>query len=201
MYTHCAGHNLDLTIVTSCSILPIQRYISQVKSMTHWIKASSKREGLLESVVLECIQSIMYPNFECLHYKVGGKYRWMWAILSLLFLSDSILWGIHPWYIRRVIGHKKTKQCSCTSKGYKFIYVLVTLQCSLLYLKEVSVKLQGINQDIVFGLNLIDRCCCELKSFRRNVFDYSAHIYAHSFKIFLNRFRGLIRTMLLFFFC
>ena len=56
----------------------------------------------------------------------------------------------------------------------------MTLQRSLLYLKEASVKLQGINQGIVSGLNLIDRCCSELKSLRRNVLDYSARIYTHS---------------------
>ena len=65
-------------------------------------------------------------------------------------------------------------------ESFEFIYVLVTLQHSLLYLKEASVKLQGIHQDIVSGLTLIDRCCSEFKSLRRNVLDYSAHIFAHS---------------------
>jgi len=35
MYTHCAGPSLNLAIVASCSILPMQHCISQVKSMTH----------------------------------------------------------------------------------------------------------------------------------------------------------------------
>ena len=32
--------------------------------------------------------------------------------------------------------------------NFQFIYALVTLQRSLLYLTEASVKLQGVNQDI-----------------------------------------------------
>ena len=45
-YTHCAGHSLNLVILSSCSVLGIKNAISQVKSITLWIKASAKREGL-----------------------------------------------------------------------------------------------------------------------------------------------------------
>ena len=44
LYTHCAGHSLNLAVLNSCSILPIKNCIDQIKSFTLWIKHSDKRE-------------------------------------------------------------------------------------------------------------------------------------------------------------
>ena len=50
LYTHCAGYSLNLAIVNSYSVTPIQNCISQVKGITIWIKSSPKREELLKAV-------------------------------------------------------------------------------------------------------------------------------------------------------
>ena len=42
VYTHCAGHSLNLVIVSSCSVPPVQNCIDQIKSLTLWIKSSPK---------------------------------------------------------------------------------------------------------------------------------------------------------------
>ena len=68
-------------------------------------------------------------------------------------------------------------------ESLEFIYILVDLQRSLLYIKEASVKLQGKEQDITSGLNLIEQCCSELKTLRQKVSDYLAHIYAHNSRL------------------
>ena len=47
MYTHCAGHTLNLAILTSCSVPPVRNCITQIKNLTHWLKASPKRERFL----------------------------------------------------------------------------------------------------------------------------------------------------------
>ena len=57
-------------------------------------------------------------------------------------------------------------------ESFEFIYVLVILQHSLLYIKEASVKLKGKEQDITSGLNLIEQCCSELKTLRQKVSEY-----------------------------
>ena len=194
MYTHCAGHSLNLAIVTSCSILPIQRCISQVKSMTHWIKASPKRVGFLKVIVHEGIQSgVCASRTPILNVcitrwveNIDGWERFCLCHPFLIQLCEAIIYGTSEENLKEyssdwtqenknnALAHLKAIE------SFEFIYVLVTLQRSLLYLKEASVKLQGINQGIVSGLNLIDRCCSELKSLRRNVLDYSARIYVHS---------------------
>ena len=51
LYTHCAGHSLNLAILNSCSIVPITNCIDQIKSFTLWIRHSDKRSGLLKAVV------------------------------------------------------------------------------------------------------------------------------------------------------
>ena len=57
LYTHCAGHSLNLAIVSSCSILSIRNAIDHIKSLTLWIKASAKREGLLKMICFSGTQS------------------------------------------------------------------------------------------------------------------------------------------------
>ena len=101
MYTHCAGHSLNLAIVTSCSILPIQRCISQVKSMTHWIKASSKREGFLKTIVHEGIQSgvgvsrtpILNVCITRWVENIDGWERFSLCHLFLVQLCEAIIYG------------------------------------------------------------------------------------------------------------
>ena len=56
VYTHCAGHSLNLAIVSSCSVPPVQNCIDQIKSLTLWIKFSPKR-GLLKAVYQRGVQS------------------------------------------------------------------------------------------------------------------------------------------------
>ena len=67
--------------------------------------------------------------------------------------------------------------------NFEFIYALVTLRCSLLYLREASVKLQGVNQDISSDIALIETCSSELRALRGDVSSYSGRIFSHSSRI------------------
>ena len=57
IHTHCAGHSLNLAIISSCSVPAISNYIERVKSLTLWIKSSPKRESLLKSIYQRGVQS------------------------------------------------------------------------------------------------------------------------------------------------
>ena len=57
-------------------------------------------------------------------------------------------------------------------ESFEFVYVLISLQCSLLYLKEATVKLQGQSQDITYGNTTIQRWCTELKTLREDIDSY-----------------------------
>ena len=48
LYTHCAGHSLNLAILIPC----ISNCIDQIKSLTLFVKHSPKREGLLKAIVI-----------------------------------------------------------------------------------------------------------------------------------------------------
>ena len=45
IYTHCAGHTLNLAILTSSSVPPVRNCITQIKNLTHWLKTSHKQGG------------------------------------------------------------------------------------------------------------------------------------------------------------
>ena len=60
--------------------------------------------------------------------------------------------------------------------NFEITFAHVTVQRSLLYFRETSIKLQEVNQDTASGLHLIKSCISELKALR-NVSNYSSHIY------------------------
>ena len=78
---------------------------------------------------------------------------------------------------RNTLAHLKALE------SFEFIYILITLQCSLLYLREAAVKLQGENLDIVSGYSLIEQSCADLKELRANVDDYSHRIFQHACRV------------------
>ena len=194
MYTHCAGHTLNLAIVTSCSVLPVRNGITQIKNLTHWLKASPKREGFLKAIVQKGIQTgvgatrspILNVCITRWVENIDGWERFCLCHPFLIQLCEAIIYGTEEegfedyndgWTSEDKKAYLKSIE------SFEFIYVLVTLQRSLLYIKEASVKLQGKDQDITSGLNLIEQCCSELKALRQNVSEYSACIYAHSFRL------------------
>ena len=62
IYTHCASHSLSLSIVSCCSVLSVRNCISQIKSITIWIKLSPKRNGFLKAILQKDIQSGTVSN-------------------------------------------------------------------------------------------------------------------------------------------
>ena len=67
--------------------------------------------------------------------------------------------------------------------SFEFVYTLVALQRSLMYLKEAAVNLQGQNQDIASGVAQMEQCSSVLKSLRENVDEYAHRIFEHSCRI------------------
>ena len=68
-------------------------------------------------------------------------------------------------------------------ESFEFIFCLVALQCSLYYLKEVAVKLQGKNQDIVSGVAHVEEVSRNLNSLREKADEYTHRIFEHSSRI------------------
>ena len=48
-------------------------------------------------------------------------------------------------------------------ESFEFVYSMVTLSRSLLYLKQAVVNLQGKNKDIVSGVSTVMQCCEDIK--------------------------------------
>ena len=68
-------------------------------------------------------------------------------------------------------------------ESFEFIFCLVALQRSLYYLKEVAVKLQGKNQDIVSGVAHVEEASRNLNSLREKSDEYTHRIFEHSSRI------------------
>ena len=197
IYTHCASHSLSLSIVSSCSVLSVCNCISQIKTITIWIKSSPKREGFLKAIVDKGIQSGIVSSRNpilnvCITRWVENIDGWERFCLSYPFIIqmfEAIIYGTSDSdfesYNDGWTAEDKTNAMAHLKAvaNFEFIFALVTLQCSLLYLREASVKLQGVNQDIASGIALIESCSFELKALRDDISNYSSRIYSHSSRI------------------
>lgn len=197
IYTHCASHSLNLGIVSSCSVPSVCNCIAQIKIITIWIKSSPKREGFLKAIVHKGIQSGIVSSRNpilnvCITRWVENIDGWKCFCLSYPFMIqmfEAIIYGTSESdfesYNDGWTADDKTNAMAHLKAvtNFEFIYTLVSLQCSLLYFREASVKLQGVNQDIVSGIALIERCSTELKALRGDVSNYSDRIYSHSCRI------------------
>ena len=125
--------------------------------ITHWVENIDgwERFSLSFPFLIEMCEAIVYRNS------------------GLELFSDN--WPADD--KKNALAHMKSLE------SFEFVYALITLQRSLLYVKEAVVALQAPRQDLVSGVVLIERCCTELKQLRSNVDDYSLRIFQHSTRI------------------
>ncbi len=193
LYTHCAGHCLNLAILNSCSILPINNCISQIKSFTLWVRNSDKRLNLLKAVVEKGThQFSRIPLFNVCVTRwvenIDGWERFSLAHPFLIEMCETILYGNDnfPLYNdrswtpedkRNALAHMKALE------SFEFIYSMVSLHWSLFYLKEAAVKLQIKDTDIISGMSTVMECCSELKSLREDIDGYFKRIFDYSCRL------------------
>ena len=72
-------------------------------------------------------------------------------------------------------------------ESFEFVYSMVTLSRSLLYLKQAVVNLQGKNKDIVSGISTVMQCCEDLKKVREDIEGYSQHIICIAVELLRNQ--------------
>ena len=194
LYTHCAGHSLNLVIVSSCTIPSVRNCISQIKSLTIWIKSSPKRERFLKSIVQKGIQQGVISNRSpilnvCITRwveNINGWERFCQTFPFLVEMLECIIYGTadsdFETYNDGWTGEDKTAALAQLKalESFEFIYVLVALQRSLMYIKEAVIKLQGEQQDLASGIAQIEKCGKDLKSLRTNANDFSSRIFYHA---------------------
>ncbi len=187
LYTHCAGHSLNLAILKSCSIPSIRNCIDEIKAFTWWVKVSHKRAGLLKAVVDSQVQTTSRVPLlnTCITRwveNIEGWERFSLAHPFLIKMCEVILYGDSnfPLYSdgswtaedkKNALAHMKALEC------FEFVFCLITLQRSLFYLKEGAVKIQATDNDIVSGVTTVMESCADLKKLRENVEDYSQRIF------------------------
>ena len=174
--THCAGHSLNLVIATSCGVPIIRNCIDSVKAMTLWVKASPKRERLLRAIyqkgVQEGITSSRAPLLNVCMTRwvenIDGWERFTLCHPFLVHMCEVILYGDDNFetYNDGWIADDKRNALAYLKilESFDFIYALVTLQRSLMYLKEAVVKLQGEDQDLVSGVLLVEQASDALQA-------------------------------------
>ena len=168
VFTHCASHSLNLVIVKSCSVTEIRNCTDSIKSITIWVKYSPKREALLKATAGECT----YPaSTQTLHNicitrwdeKIDGWERFSLAHPFLVKIFEVILYGSSDFPLFNDGWSSEDKQNALAYmkklESFEFVYSMLTLSRSLLYLKQAFVNLQVKNKDIVSGVSTVMQCC------------------------------------------
>ena len=158
-------------------IPPVRNCITQIKNLTHWLKASPK-QGFLKAIVRKGIQNSVGVT----HNPILNVYitQWVenidgWECFCLchptlvqfceVIIYGTVEEGFEDYSNVWTSDDKKDALVYFKlNESFEFMYVLVTLQRCLLHIKEALVKLQGKEQDITSELNLIEQCCSELKA-------------------------------------
>ena len=191
-YTHCAGHSLNLAIVSACIVFSVRNAIDHIKTLTLWIKASPKRAALLKVVYQNTIQgtSNRSPLLNVCITRVENIDGWERFSLChpvLVSMCEVIINGNSEYELYNEgwsVEDKRNTQAHLNALlSFEFVYTLVALQRSLMYLKEAAVKLQGQDQDIAPGIALVEQCSSIIKSLRENIDDYAHRIFEHSCRI------------------
>lgn len=195
LYTHCAGHSINLVITSSCSIPTVRNCIDVIKGMTLWIKHSPKREGLLKAIVQRGLHDSSQSRTPLLNVcvtrwveNIEGWERFALCHPFLIEMCEAIIFGVSdlPLYNdkswtpddkRNAMAHLKSLE------SFEFLYTLTLLHRSLMYLKDFVVLIQGESQDIVGGLELLSATSSSLQQLRNDVDSYSSRIYQHSCRI------------------
>ena len=173
---YCASHLLNLVIVKSCSVPEIRNCIDTTKNVTNCIKYSPKWEALLKAITGQGT----YPSSRqtllniCIARWVESTDGWERFSLAhplLAKMFEVILYGSSDFLYTVVDGHQRINELAYLMKpeSSEFVYSMVTLFQSLLYLNEAVVNLQGKNKDIVSGVSTGMQCCEELKKKVREV--------------------------------
>ncbi|SMN12515.1 hypothetical protein SPBRAN_1297 [uncultured Candidatus Thioglobus sp.] len=162
IYTHCAGHSLNLAIISSCTVPSIRNCIDHIKGFTIWIKYSAEREGLLKAIMQKGPQSgtnrVSLLNVCITRWveNIDGWERFSLCHPFLIKMCEVILYGDNTFPMfnsgwtaedkKNALAHMKALE------SFEFLYSMITLHRTLLYLKEAVVKLQGKSQDIISGI-------------------------------------------------
>ena len=145
IYTHCAGHLLNLAIGNSCLVPAIRNCIDRVKGVTLWVKKSAKREGLLKAIVTKGISShpsSRTPLFNvCITYwveNIDGWERWERFSLAhpfMIKMFEAIPFGNseYPQYNDGWLPGDKQNALAFMNalESFEFIYCLITLYRSM----------------------------------------------------------------------
>ena len=194
LYTHCASHSFNLAILNSCSIPCIRNCIDQIKNLTLFVKKSTKREGLLKAIASKNTLVHRFSRVPLLNTcitrwveNIDGWERFSLAHPFLVTMCEVILYGDpdFPCYNDNWSPEDKKNALAYLKalESFDFIYTMVTLSRSLLYLKEAVVKNQGKSKDIVSGVSIVMECCNELKRVREDIDNYSQRTFEHSSRI------------------
>ncbi len=81
-------------------------------------------------------------------------------------------------------GEKKNSLAHLKAlESFEFVYSLVTLFRSLLYVKSAVISLQGPSNDLISGISKVKECCRDIKQERENIEQYSLRIFQHSSRL------------------
>ena len=196
MYSHCAGHCLNLVIVHSCKIPLVRNTIDKMKEVCLFFNYSPKREGLLQSVISKEVLhaekrkpllNLCATRWAERHSAYSHFYA---SYVYMVYSLEVIAHGLHQDKgYDHVQGNwaSKTKQdasgllASITS--FDFILSFVTVYVLLSHLDGISKKLQSSSQDIFQAYEMVTEVTQVYRKLRDDVVVHFGRCYAQAVRM------------------
>lgn len=196
MYSHCAGHCLNLVIVHSCKIPLVRNTIDKMKEVCLFFNYSPKREGLLKSVISKEVLhaekrkpllNLCATRWAERHSAYSHFYA---SYVYMVYSLEVIAHGLHQ---DKGYDHaqgnwaSKTKQdasgllASITS--FDFILSFVTVYVMLSHLDGISKKLQSSSQDIFQAYEMVTEVTQVYRKLRHDVVVHFGRCYAQAVRM------------------
>ena len=196
MYSHFAGHCLNLVIVHSCKIPLVRNTIDKMKEVCLFFNYSPKREGLLQSVISKEVLhaekrkpllNLCATRWAERHSAYSHFYA---SYVYMVYSLEVIAHGLHQDKgYDHVQGNwaSKTKQdasgllASITS--FDFILSFVTVYVMLSHLDGISKKLQSSSQDIFQAYEMVTEVTQVYRKLRDDVVVHFGRCYAQAVRM------------------
>lgn len=183
VYTHCAGHCLNLVIVHSCDLLTVRNVIDKMKATCLFFLNSPKRSKLLLEIVTRGIAQVSKrsPLLDLCKTRWAARhtaYQHFYQCFKFIVTAyEAIAFGQHRDVLSADFNtatwdpESKSKANSLLTgiTDFDFIIVFLTIYQFLSHLAGITVKLQSSTLDILKAYKEIDDIKSYLKSLRDKI--------------------------------
>ncbi|XP_065069046.1 52 kDa repressor of the inhibitor of the protein kinase-like isoform X1 [Rhopilema esculentum] len=174
LYTHCASHRLNLCVASAFEDQNVSNMMDRVKQISNFFNYSPKRQLLLE-------ENIKKLNPNCKYTKLLDicRTRWVMRIDGLARFLEMYEAIVETMLTISQNRDRSWNSCAADASSFwsllvnfNFLMTLAVVRNCLGYTHAATVQLQGVEVDILKGLQMVKTTITSLQKVRSEIETY-----------------------------